>query len=211
MLNLGRLLTQSLIATLPTTMIAANAVANSLANYQYMPGTTLSGVMIPVVGRCIGAQKQDEARYYTKKLMLWTYISLWVVATATFFGADLLIGGYELAEQSAKLAKQLICYHLVMEVILWPIGFTLPNAFRAAGDVKITMVVSVLSLWLFRICLSYFLVLPEVPIFGLTLPGMDLGVMGVWIAMTIDWVFRVSIYIPHFFRGKWLKKASLAD
>ena len=211
MLNLGRLLTQSLIATLPTTMIAANAVANSLANYQYMPGTALSGVMIPVVGRCIGAQKQDEARYYTKKLMLWTYISLWVVATATFFGADLLIGGYELAEQSAKLAKQLICYHLVMEVILWPIGFTLPNAFRAAGDVKITMVVSVLSLWLFRICLSYFLVLPEVSILGLTLPGMDLGVMGVWVAMTIDWVFRVSIYIPHFFREKWLKKASLAD
>ena len=134
-----------------------------------------------------------------------------MVAAATFFAADLLIGGYELAEQSAELAKQLIFYHLVMEVILWPMGFTLPNAFRAAGDVKITMVVSVLALWLFRICLSYFLVLPEVSIFGLTLPGMNLAVLGVWIAMTIDWVFRVSIYVPHLFRGKWMEKASLAD
>jgi len=212
MFYFGRLLTQTLVSTMPTAMIAANAAANSLANYQYMPGTAISGVMIPVVGRCIGAHEEAQAKHYGRKLTLWTYFCLWAVALGTALLSGPLLGVYELDPAATEVAKQLIFWHLLCEIVLWPAGFTLPNSFRAAGDVKYTMVVSMACMWIFRVVLAYFLAQPEVNVFGLfTVPGFNMGILGVWVAMTIDWVFRASLFVIHFARGKWLRKKSLAS
>ncbi len=39
----------------------------------------------------------------------------------------------------------------------WPTAFTIPNFLRAAGDAKYTMVVSMLSMWIFRVGCSHLL------------------------------------------------------
>ena len=41
---------------------------------------------------------------------------------------------------------------------------------------------------------------------GGVLPGLGLGVMGVWIAMTIDWLFRFTLFLWRLVSGKWLSK-----
>ena len=43
----------------------------------------------------------------------------------------------------------------ICAVIVWPLAFALPNALRAANDVRFTMIVSLLSMWIFRIGFSY--------------------------------------------------------
>ena len=35
--------------------------------------------------------------------------------------------------------------------------------------------------------------------------GFGMGIMGVWIAMIIDWIFRTTLYIIRYFTGRWLK------
>lgn len=211
MFNFGRLITQSLVATMPTGVIAANAVANSLASIQYMPGNTINGIMAPVVGRCIGAHENDQAKLYARRLTFWTYLSMWLIAAATVLLQGPLIGLYDLEGEAAQLAKQLIGYHVAFEVIIWPIAFTLPNAFRSAGDVRYPMAVSIVSMWIFRILLAYFLVLEQVSILGMTLPGLGMGVIGIWVAMTVDWFVRGSVFFVHYLRGRWLRIPSLAD
>ena len=62
MFQFGKLLTQTLISTMPTAAIAANAVANTLANFQYMTGAAFSNTMVTVVGRCIGAEEKQQAK-----------------------------------------------------------------------------------------------------------------------------------------------------
>lgn len=47
--------------------------------------------------------------------------------------------------------------HGICAVIVWPLAFALPNALRAANDVRFTMIVSLLSMWIFRIGFSYIL------------------------------------------------------
>ena len=71
-------------------------------------------------------------------------------------------------------------------------AFTLPNTLRAANDVRITMWISVFSMWVFRIAFSYIL-------------GKYLGwgVFGIWVAMTIDWLFRAICFAVRYLRGKW--------
>ena len=33
-----------------------------------------------------------------------------------------------------------------------------------------------------------------------------MGVMGVWISMTIDWLFRAIVFTIRYFSGKWQNK-----
>jgi Na+-driven multidrug efflux pump len=81
----------------------------------------------------------------------------------------------------------------------------LPPAFRAASDVKFTMLVSTFSMWIFRVALAYVMALESVSIFGiLSFPGLGMGVMGVWVAMTVDWVFRTILFLWRLLSGKWL-------
>ena len=62
MFQFGKLLTQTLISTMPTAAIAGNAVANTLANIQYMTGAAFSNTMVTVVGRCIGAEEKEHVQ-----------------------------------------------------------------------------------------------------------------------------------------------------
>ena len=81
-------------------------------------------------------------------------------------------------------------------ILIWPISFTLPATFRASGDAKACMYISILSMWIFRIAFSYVL--------G---KYMGLGVFGVWVAMVIDWVFRALCFVIRYFKGTWRKSA----
>jgi Na+-driven multidrug efflux pump len=85
-------------------------------------------------------------------------------------------------------------YHCILASLIWPISFALPNALRAANDVKFTMWISMISMWVWRIAFSYILAIV-----------LHVGVLGVWIAMTIDWLFRSIFFVTRFLRGKYRK------
>lgn len=205
MFQFGKLLTQTLISTMPTAAIAANAVANTLANIQYMTGGAFSTTMVTVVGRCIGAEEKQQAKRYSRLLTLLEYLALGVMALFTVIFARPLIAVYDLSPDSAALAYRLIIYHSICAILVWPIAFTLPSAFRASGDVRFPLIVSMISMWSFRVALSYFFAPASFTVLGLfTLPGLGMGVMGVWVAMTVDWLFRTVLFLIHYCKGKWL-------
>ena len=69
------------------------------------------------------------------------------------------------------------------------------------------MVVSVFSMWVFRVALAYVLAKESVSLFGaFSFEGMNLSVMGVWIAMTVDWLCRTVCFLSRFLSGRWLTK-----
>ncbi len=206
MFQFGKLLTQSLISSLGTVTIAANAVAHTLATFQYMPGSAIGTAAITIVGQCIGAGEKEQAKRYSRKLLLFTYIGLSTVVLLTFIFAKPIIGLYGLSEASSELGLKLVLYHGICATIIWPIAFMVPYCFSAASDVKFKLVISMISMWVFRVALSYPLTLESVNIFGFTFSGLGLGVMGVWIAMTVDWLFRCVIFAIRFISGKWLTK-----
>ncbi len=205
MFQFGKLMTQSLISSMGTASIAANAVAATLANYQYMPGTAFTNTMVTVVGRCVGAEEKEQAKRYSRILISATYICLWAIVALTFFIAKPVIGFYELSAEGADIAYQLIIYHAICAAVIWPTAFTLPSAFRAASDVKFPLVISMFSMWTFRVALSYVFSLDAVNVFGLfSFAGLGMGPLGVWVAMTVDWVFRAILFAWRYFSGKWL-------
>jgi len=207
MFQFGRLMTSSLVSSLGTVAIAANAAALSLANLQYTTGNAIQSTMVAVVGRCIGAEKRDQAKHYARSLLGIGYAALFVVVGLMSLFSAPLLRLYGLSGETAALARQLLLYHGAVSVVIWPVAFCLPNAFRAASDVRFSMIISTVSMWAFRVALGYVLALETVSIFQLvSFPGMGLGVMGVWIAMTVDWLFRAVFFLIRFLSGGWLAK-----
>lgn len=195
MFQLGKILVQSLIATFGTYAIAANAVSNNISQMMIIPGSAIGLALITIVGQCVGANKYDQAIYYTKKLLKMVYKWMIILCVLSIILCPILLRLYSLSEESINLATKCIWIHGIAGMIIWPISFTLPNALRAANDAKFTMIISILSMWIFRYLLSFFL--------G---RNLGLGLVGVWLAMIIDWIVRSSFFIYRYYSGKWRNK-----
>lgn len=186
MFHFGKLMVSGLVASFGTVAITANAIGNSISSTACIPGSAVGLGMITIVGQCIGAGEYDQARYYIKKLMKLAYI----VGGATNILAVLfmkqLVGIFSLSPQTAQLAIIISSMHAGKWLLFWPTAFTLPNGLRAAGDVKFTMIVSVAVMWACRIGLSY--------VFALY---FNMGLIGIWLAMILDWVVRTAFYVAH--------------
>ena len=205
MFQFGKLLTQSLISGMGTAVIAANAVASTISGYQYTTGNACRSTMITVVGRCIGADEREQAKHYSRKIIKINYVAMWSVVLFTGVLLSPIVSLYDISSEASAQAKELILYHCLCASLIWPIAFTLPSCFRAAGDVNYSLGISLFAMWVFRVGGSYILALSSVSVFGwFAVQGFGMGVLGVWVAMTVDWVFRTVFFITHYFRGKWL-------
>lgn len=196
MFQLGKILVLSLVSTFGTYAIAANAVSNAIALFQILPGMAMSLAVTTVISRCVGAGDYRQVKYYHKKLLAITYVSMAVMVLGTLLLLPNILKLYGLSALTARTARQIIWFHGVCAIFIWPIAFTLPGTFRASGDAKACMYISVISMWIFRIAFSFVL--------G---KYMGMGVFGVWVAMIIDWVFRAACFVIRYFRGSWMKSA----
>ena len=194
--QLGRVLVVSMISLFGTVHISANAVANNLDAVGAIIGQAMGLAIITVVGRCVGAQDMQQVVYYTKKLMLWDYIAQGIANAAVILSLGVVLNMYTLSPETRSLAAELVIIHCAMGILIWPAAFVLPNALRAANDVKFTMVASVVSMLVWRLAFSWILCV-----------NMGWGAVGVWWAMVIDWVCRSICFVGRFVSGVWKKKA----
>lgn len=192
--QLGKILLLSLVSTFGTSAIAANAVCGTITNFNILPGMAINMALLSVASYCIGAGDFGQTRYYTRKMMRLTWLCTSVVSLVMIVGAPLFLKIYHLTPETTTLALQVIRYHAVMCMVAWIPSFTLPNTLRAAGDVMWTMAIAIVSMWVFRIGTAYF--------FSYV---FNLGLIGIWIAMTIDWMFRAVCYELRYRGGKWEK------
>lgn len=190
----GRVLVVSIISLFGTIQIAANGVANSLDGMGCIVGQAMNLAMVAVIGRCVGTLDQAQIRYYTKKLMAFTYIGTAVVNSIIIASLPFLLSLYGLTSETTALAYQLVLIHNGIAIFLWPVSFVFPNMLRACNDVKFPMRISIFSMAAFRIGFSYIL--------GVR---YGMGALGVWYAMILDWIFRSICFVGRYLHGDWKK------
>ena len=187
---------QSLVSTMGTTAIAGFAVAGNLVTLEYLPGTAIGMGLVTVASQCVGAKEFGQVRYYTKRFILLDYLILAGIVLILDVFSGPIVGIYNLSPEAAAAARDLIIFH-GCAMALWPPAFLLPNALRAASDVTFTMVVAVSSMWIFRIGLAYLFV-----------KQFHMPVLFVWVAMSIDWIFRFFMFLWRMASGKWQRHGS---
>ena len=99
---------------------------------------------------------------------------------------------YALEPETKQLVIYLVLIHNLFNAAAFPFSGALSNGLRAAGDVKFTMYVSVISTVAVRLLLSCIL--------GIAL---QMGVIGIAIAMVCDWIIRAVLFFWRQKSGKW--------
>ena len=193
MFQFGKLAIQSTVSTLGTIAIAAQAMTNILENLNGIAAIGIGIGMMTVVGQCLGAGRQDEAIYYIKKLS--------VIAETVIIGCCALVyiltrpvtmlGGME--PESAKMCFYMIGWITVVKPIVWTLAFVPAYGMRAAGDVRFSMILSCISMWLFRVTLCIYLCRVH-----------GFGPIAVWIGMFTDWTVRGIVFTIRFKSRRWL-------
>ncbi len=182
----------SIVALFGTYQIAANGVAQSIWSLAALAGVAMGPVFITVIGQCMGNGNIEAAEHYLRKL---TKLTLLISTAWNFFIFILtpaFLHFYALEPETKRLVVLLVLIHNVFNAAAFPFSGALSNGLRAAGDVKFTMYVSVISTVAVRLLLSYLL--------GITL---QMGVIGIAVAMVCDWIVRAVLFIWRERSGKW--------
>ncbi len=190
--QLGRVLILSLVSTFGTMAIAANSVGYAIGIFSVLPGFAINLGLTAVISNCVGANDYEQARYYNKKCLVIVFISHFLINIAIFAALPAILGVYNLSAQTAQMATEMIIWHGIFAIIIWPLSFTLPATFRGAGDSKSVMYISLIVMFICRIALAYVIA-----------DWWGVGVFGTWIAMFVDWYVRAGIYIYRYFTNKW--------
>lgn len=193
--NGGKLLTQTFIVTFGTYALTTNAIAGTLTQLlQFGPGA-LSVAIVTVVGQCIGRNDEADARKFVKSFLGLSAVLSVLLALIVLPFYPLLIRLFSPPEAIIGDIFQLVLLLAVAQPVLWSLSFILPSALRAGGDAKFTSVTSMLSMWLLRVVLGYVL-------------GVVLGyqLMGVWIAMIVEWGVRGALFAWRFKGKKWIHR-----
>lgn len=197
MFQVGKLSVSSLTSTLGTAAIAANAVANNTTTLLNIPANAVGTGALTVLGQCLGAGEKKQAKRYGGLMMGLAYGGAWIMNLSAFFFANrLILPFFNLSAEASAMALQVMVWFNIISLFIWPSSFTLPNILRAAGDARYTMVVSIVSMWLFRVGLCYLLV-----------GHFGGGLLAIWTGMFVDWGFRSLFFVIRFVSGKWMEHA----
>ena len=200
MFQLGKILLLSTVSVLGTASVAANAIGNMFASFQCMPGMAIGLAVVTVVSQCVGAGSIEKARRYTWKLIRLTYLFMGVTIFITLAAMPFVLRLYNVSLEAEGYARQIIWMHGLAAITIWPLAFTLPNALRAAGDTRFTLIAASVSMWAIRVGV------------GILLGRYwGFGVVGTWIAMFADWVLRIALFVPRFRGHKWESMGLSAD
>ena len=145
--------------------------------------------------QCIGAGDTEAAEWYIRKL---TRLSLvlaiaWNIIVMAL--TPVLLPLYDLTAETKRLILIIVAIHNLFSALVQPFSGPLSSGLRAAGDVKFTMWASIFATVVCRTFLSFLLA-----------QWLDMGVIGIALAMVLDWCIKAALDIWRFRSGKWKDK-----
>ncbi|MCI9326677.1 MATE family efflux transporter [Lachnospiraceae bacterium 54-11] len=182
----------SIVALFGTCQIAANGIAQSIWSLAALVCVTMGPVFITVIGQCMGAGDVEQAEHYFHKLLKITLLLSVVWNTVVFALTPVIMPFFDVAPETRSLTVSLVLIHNIFNCVAFPFADPLGKGLRAAGDVKFTMVWSIVTTIGVRLLFSV--------LFAVVL---DMGVTGIAAAMCLDWCIRAAVFLFRLKEGKW--------
>lgn len=192
MFNIGKLITQIMVAGMGTIVMAGNVVTFSVLLFVNIPGNALAMAATVLIGKRLG-QNQTRTARLEMQLILW-------LATAALIALGIVtvpfahqIGAIYTDDPAVIDVVVNLIYLNALMMPIWAASFVLPAAFKGAKDVKYSMWTAILSMWGCRIVLGYLLGIYA-----------QLGIYGIWLGMFADWWLRGALYLYRMLSRRWL-------
>lgn len=190
--HFGRLALTSLVSTFGTASIMANAMGNIMGSFHIFISAAIGLAMTAVMSQCVGAGDYEAVRKYTRQLLKWCYVAQGGMNLLLLLATPLVLWAYRAEGETARLGALVLIIHCLCATLLYPTAFPLANTLRAAGDARFTMIVTVITICFSRIAAGHIL--------G---RALGLGVVGVYLAYTLDCLVRSLIFLWRYRGTKW--------
>lgn len=175
-------------------VIATKVYCSMLANVIYVYSISIAQATQIVVGYLMGSGNEE---FIQKRVLKTIFISILVSCFLTVFiylNGDFIFGIFTTDKNIIELGKQIILVELFLELGR-SVNITMVRCLVTVGDVKFPVVACMFSAWVIAVGLGYY--------FGVVL---DMGLLGIWIAMACDECFRGLLFLIRFVMGKWKGK-----
>ncbi len=189
---IGMMAIMGVVNTFGTNAVAAYTAAIRIDSFAKMPAMTFSSALSSFVGQNLGAGREDRAK---KGLRVTLLVSLGYSAFVTIL--IFIFGNYLIKLFTPDLAVIAIGQDYLVIVssfyLLLSVMFAFTGFLRGAGATFIPMITTLISLYLFRIPMAWYL-------------SGNTGVNGIWWSEPIGWFAGMIILIIYYLSGKWKGK-----
>jgi len=189
-----------LVAKFGNLTLAAYGIGGRILSFIIIPALGLSMATSTLVGQNIGAGKLKRAESITKLSALSGFIILTIVGIITFFFAAQISAIFIPGETETIQASALFIKLMALTFGFIGIQMSLNGLFRGSGNTLISMVLSIVSLWVLRFPLAYLLSFHTL-----------LAEKGIWLAFPIANLIAAGIAIAWFAKGSWKNKRLTED
>ena len=175
--------------------VAAHQIGLRIQSFAFMPGLGLSIAATALVGQNLGARRPEQAERSAREAMRLSIVVMGLVAAFNFAFAPWIALAFTSPGATADLSVWFIRLHATSIPAIGAF-FTLSGSLRGAGDTRWPLYASLVGTYAIRLPLSFLL--------GYVLP---FGVLGVWVALPVEYYVRSFIIVPRFNAGAWKSTA----
>lgn len=159
--------------------------------FTILPAWGFANAAAALVGQNLGAGKPERAEKSVWRTAFLTLLFFAVVALVFFFFGEILMRLF--TSDAVAIKAGTLCLHtLAIGYIFFAYGMVIVQAFNGAGDTKTPTIINIFIYWIVQIPLAYFLA-----------TYLNMGPLGVYIAIGISETLLAIVSIIIFKRGKW--------
>lgn len=191
-MRIGFLTTALMAAGLGTDTFAAHNVGMNLLSICFAFADGMQVAAVVLTGSSLGAGKKENAKIYGKVCQrIGLMISLVLSVILLLFGKGIFHLFFD--KLSIIETGEIIARFITVIVLLQISQIIYGGCLRSAGDVKYTLISSIISVTIIRTAVTYILV-----------SVFEMGIVGIWLGIFSDQFSRYMFNSIRFRQGKWV-------
>jgi putative MATE family efflux protein len=190
---IGGLALLGIVNKFGTNVIAGYSVASRLDAMAMIPAMSFSQALSTFVGQNIGANRPERIRTGLIATLKMSGLVTVITSLTVLLGGHLLMALFTKDPDVIRAGDQYLTI-ISSFYMVFSLMFIYTGLLRGAGDTLIPMFFSLLSLWLIRIPVAWFL-------------SGKIGAVGIWWSIPAGWIVGLALSWMYYKTGRWKKMA----
>lgn len=191
---LGNTLIMSIVNSFGVNVVAAFNAAQKLDSFAFMPSMSIGMASSTLTGQNMGAGKTERVKEVARWSEIIAVLITGIISAVFLLVPDKLLLLFTTDREVLNLGAQCL---RILAIAYVPFGlmWVFNGIIRGAGDTIITMIISIISLWVVRLPLSAYL------------SKTGLAQNGIWVGMSSGSILSAILSYAYYRSGRWKRRA----